>query len=149
MAEKPYRNKTTAKVYFYKQSKDTDKIDIFINPTTLDPDKPNPLKKTFGHARLALKSIINLSDLINGTLYYNDTKELKKEYTYTVNSTKDLDNKVFCTIRGRRQKTAKDGMVKHYIFEVGCQLASPSLFLNPIISLYSLLPLIASVHSRS
>lgn len=61
MAEKPYRNKTTAKVYFYKQSKDTDKIDIFINPTTLDPDKPNPLKKTFGHARLALKSIINLS----------------------------------------------------------------------------------------
>jgi hypothetical protein len=89
--------------------------------------------------------------IINGTLYYNDAKELKKEYEYTVTTTKDLENKVFCTIKGHRKEEAKDGTVKYYYFKVGSgrQLASLFLFLNPIISLHSLLPRIACVYSRS
>jgi len=54
MTEDTYSNNTTAKVYFYKQSKDTSKIDIFIKPTTLDANKPNALKKVFGGAGMAL-----------------------------------------------------------------------------------------------
>jgi len=140
MTKDTYSNNTTAKVYFYKQSKDTSKIDIFIKPTTLDASKPNALKKVFGGAGMALfESVVNLSGefsliyvsplefntfccqgLINGTLYYNDAKKLKNEYTYSVTSTKDSDNKVFCTIKGHREKRAKNGTVKHYYFKVGC-----------------------------
>ncbi|KAF9470073.1 hypothetical protein BDN70DRAFT_902408 [Pholiota conissans] len=126
MSEDTYANAVTAKVYFYKQRKDTDKIDIFIKPTTLDPNNPNPLKKVFGGAGMALfESVVNLSahfrlfhpGLINGTLSYNDAKELKGEYTYSVTSTKDSDNKVFCTIKGHREKNAHDGTVKYYKFK--------------------------------
>jgi hypothetical protein len=61
MADTAYSNNTTAKVYFYKQSKDTDKIDIFIKPTSSDPDVPNPLKKVFGGAGLAIEGVVYLS----------------------------------------------------------------------------------------
>lgn len=54
-------NNTTAKVYFYKQSKDSVNIDIFIKPTSLDANQPNPLKKVFGGAGLGLESHVDLS----------------------------------------------------------------------------------------
>jgi hypothetical protein len=61
--ERTYSNNTTAKVYFYKQSKDSVNIDIFIKPTTLDANQPNlnPLKKVFGGAGSGLESVVDLS----------------------------------------------------------------------------------------
>ncbi|KJA23789.1 hypothetical protein HYPSUDRAFT_54216 [Hypholoma sublateritium FD-334 SS-4] len=136
MTEETYSNSTTAKVYFYKQRKDADNIDIFIKPTTSDARVPNSLKKIFGGAGMGIfDSVVNLSGefrflvqlyfleltvsfsnlgLINGTLYYNDAKELKNEYTYNVTSTKDSDNKVFCTIKGQREKITSNGTVIYY-----------------------------------
>lgn len=57
-----YSNDTTAKVCFHKQNKDTDKIDIFIKPTTLDANQPNDLDKIFGSAGMGVfGSVVYLS----------------------------------------------------------------------------------------
>jgi len=90
-----FSNNTATEVCFYKQNKDTSKINIFIKPKC------------------------------------------------TITSTKDLDNRIFCTMEGHRGKKVKDGTVEFYNFKVGCLLASPFLFLNPIISLHSFLAWIA------
>ena len=67
MTEVTYSNSVSAHISFYKQNKNTDAINIFIKPTSGDPNVNNPLKKVFGGSGMAVfDSVVNLS----GEIYF-------------------------------------------------------------------------------
>lgn len=106
-----------------------------------------PSHSTFLHSS-SMYYLFCYQGIIKGTFYYNHEADLTGEYTYSVTSTTDSDKKVFCTIKGQKEKTVDD-TVKHYYWKVGSRLPSLSLFLTPIILFHSLLPLMPCVYSRS
>lgn len=66
MTEVTYANSISAHVSFYKQTKDTDSIDLYIKPTSSDPNVNNPLEKVFGGAGMGIiGSVVYLSGEIS------------------------------------------------------------------------------------